>query len=173
MIPGLAVFKLAASAIPLRIYVYAAIAFTILGLAWYGDHERARANKAETALVNFKASVKAAGEQAKRDAARQAAADLRNKERADEDYKAKFAVLTARAERVRVSDAARIYVPAPSPTTRSPDLACFDRAELDGAIKQLVGRVRGLAGKSDERALELETAREWARGRSPELAAPR
>jgi hypothetical protein len=53
-------------------------------------------------------------------------------------------------------------VPAAPAGSRSPDLACFDRAELEQALQRFDAGVTGLFDEGDTNAVGLNVARSWA-----------
>jgi hypothetical protein len=77
---------------------------------------------------------------------------------------AEHALLAAihRDELARVRAAARRSVVPPAPEgTKRPDLACFDRAELDAALGAYRRGVAELVGEGAACAVDLNTARRW------------
>lgn len=140
----------------------AAIGF---GGAWTVQGWRLDALKSE--YSSFKGGVAALGEQAKAANAKIALGNLKAKERADEENLRTTATLRADIERLRHDrDSARgSFVPAAPAAARRPDLACFDRDELESAIRELVVEVRGLTDQGDAATLDLNTAKRWAAGK--------
>jgi len=117
----------------------------------------------------FKGGVAALGEQAKKDAAAKAVKDKANKEKADAENKRTTDALRADVERLRDErDRARgSFVPAAPAGARRPDLACFDRAELESAIRGLVTDVRSLVDEGSQATVDLNTAKACGRSRDP------
>lgn len=151
--------------IPLRLYVYAAIALTIVGLAWYGDHQRNNYRATKLEYEQFMQSIAAAGEQAKKGAARQAAADQRNKERADAERARNTVSLNRELVRLRANNASRGFVPPAPANSSRPDLAAFDRGEFDRALRAFDAGAIGLAGEGAANTVDLDAAKRWAQGR--------
>lgn len=95
----------------------------------------------------------------------QVARDRKAKEAADESAKKQMATLQRTIKRLRDERQRAPSVPAAPASSSRPDLACFDRAELSRAVGNLEAGVEGLVAEGAAAALELDAAREWARGR--------
>ena len=54
--------------------------------------------------------------------------------------------------------------------SRSVDLACFDRAELEQALQRFDDGISGLIAEGDADAVGLNTARAWAGGIRPDTS---
>lgn len=135
-------------------------AIVMLGVAFSVQTSRLKATKAEFSA--FVATTKLAGEQAKKEAQKQTAADKRNKERSDAENKRTTDALRDATKRLRDARAVGSYVPpAPAGAVR-PDLACFDRAELERAIRGFDAGIQGLVDEGSQATLDLNTARQWA-----------
>ncbi len=133
------------------------------GAAWKLQGLRLDAAKAEH--KGFVATVKAQGEAAQTVAKAQAARDLKLKEGIDREHKTDIARLTADNQRLRNDRARTNYVPAAPADSRSPGLACFDRAELERALQQLDDGVSRILGEGDAAAVGLNAARTWAQSK--------
>ena len=136
---------------------YALAAAAIFGFGWLqgAHHEQLKVAKFEAATV-------ALGKAAKQRAEQIAAADKLRKENADAENKRTIASLRADVKRLRDERARGNYVPAAPAGSRSPEIACFDRAELERAIQQLDARVSELFAEGDEATMNLNTAKRWA-----------
>ena len=132
------------------------------GGAWKVQGWRLDAVKAEYA--GFAATVKAQGEAAKKLADATAAEDKRKKESSDHEYQITIAGLAADVKRLRDDRARAGYVPAAPAGSRSPGLACFDRAELEQALRRFDEGVTGIIAEGDTDAVGLNVARKWATG---------
>lgn len=115
----------------------------------------------------FKGGVAALGKAAEKRARDTDAANIRRKQDADKENAAAVAganrlIAKLRDERDRARGS---FVPAASPSSRSPDLACFDRIELEQAIRGFVAGIRGLTDEGSKAAIDLNTARIWASAR--------
>ena len=109
------------------------------------------------------AKAKAIAEQQLRENAKQALRDQKAKERSDENYRRNIARLSADLKRLRDSRAS-LLPPAPAGTSR-PDLACFDRAELDAALRKYRAGVLDLVGEGAAAVDGLDEAKAWAKER--------
>ncbi len=111
----------------------------------------------------FVSTTAALGDAAKKAAVRQAALDQSKKEQADHENQIVVAALHADIERLRNTRAAGGFVPATASTTGRPELACFDRSELESAIRVFDRGVQGLVDEGSEATVNLDTAKRWAR----------
>lgn len=123
-----------------------------------------RLDAVQAKFDGFIAAVKAEGDAAEKLAKAAADEDKRNKERVDREYQTTIAGLAADVKRLRDDRARSGYVPAAPAGSRSPGLACFDRAELEQALQRLDVGVSGLIGEGDADAVGLNAARSWAAG---------
>ena len=114
------------------------------------------------AVQAFVATTKAQGEAAKKLADATAAEDKRKKESSDHDYQTTIAGLNADIKRMRDDRARSRFVPAAPAGSRSPGLACFDRAELEQALQRFDAGIAGLFDEGDTDAVGLNVARGWA-----------
>lgn len=112
----------------------------------------------------FVATTKAQGEAAKKEAEAKAKADRQLKESSDREYQTTIASLRADVKRMRDDRARASFVPAAPAGSRSPGLACFDRADLDGALRRLDAGISGLIEEGDAGAVGLNAGRRWAAG---------
>jgi hypothetical protein len=116
----------------------------------------------------LKGGVAALGHEAEARNAKQALADIKSKERADEQNRRQHAADIDTITRLRRdADRARgSVVPAAPAGSSRPDLACFDRAELERGNGEALGRLREgarrVADKGTAAAVDLDTARAWA-----------
>lgn len=121
-----------------------------------------RLDTVQAKFDGFVATTKAEGEAAEKLAKAAADEDKRNKERVDREYQTTIAGLAADVKRLRDDRARSGYVPAAPAGSRSPGLACFDRAELEQALRRFDEGVTGIIGEGDADAVGLNSAREWA-----------
>ena len=84
------------------------------------------------------------------------------KEQADAKSKREIGNLHRTIERLRDERARASSVPAAPAASSRPDLACFDRAELDRAVGNLEAGVEGLIGEGTAAAIDLDVAKIWA-----------
>lgn len=132
------------------------------GGAWWVQGLRLDAVQAE--YDGFVATTKAQGEAAKKLADAKAAEDKRKKESSDHEYETTIASLRADVKRMRDDRARSRFVPTAPANSRSPGLACFDRADLDGALRRLDAGISGLIEEGDAGAVGLNAGRRWAAG---------
>ena len=134
----------------------------------YGHHNDHKAMQAKLDALQhdydqFQAEVQAKGEAAQKAADEANKANQLAKEKADNDYQTALARLSDDNRKLRDKERARgSYVPEAAPTSRKPDQACFDRAQLESAIGQLVAGFQAIADQGSEDRLELNNARIWA-----------
>ena len=151
----------------------------LLGLAFAGASAWAwiqteRLDSAKTALEAvrgeygaFKAQVATLGRIAQDKADKQAKSDKRRKEVADANYSSTIAAMhndltKLRDERDR-SVSSR--VPASASSAQHPDRACFNRPELEQALRGLLVEVRGFVDEGSATIMGLDAAKAWAQGR--------
>lgn len=132
------------------------------GGAWTVQGWRLDAVKAE--FDGFVTTTKAQGEIAENLAKAKEAEHKREKEIADHEYQTTIAGLAADVKRLRDDRARSGYVPAAPAGSRSPGLACFDRTELEQALRRFDEEVTGLFAEGDADAVGLNVARSWAAG---------
>ena len=113
------------------------------------------------------AAQKAIAEQQARENAKQALRDLKNKERADENYERRISRLNTDIGRLRNASASNLPTVSPGPS--GTPTVTFDRAELNAALRSYrdeVARgraeIRGIAGEGAAAVEGLDTAKEWA-----------
>lgn len=145
------------------------VVLAIAGAGAYANGVRweAKYDKLQASFDTFKGGVAALGEQAKKDAADKAANDVKLKARTDDENKRTVADLRATVARLRLeADRARgSFVPPASTGASRPDLACFDRAALESAIRELVTEVRRLVDEGSQATLDLNAAKLWSAAR--------
>lgn len=148
-----------------KLELYGAIALgtilALLGAYGLGHH---RGYAAEHVIrVAFEAKTAAIGEQAKADALLKERAAKLNKEKADAENAKNHAGLLATIARLRNANPGSGVVPAAPASSRRTDLACFDRPSLERAYGELIEGTRRLADEGAACALDLDTAKNWAR----------
>lgn len=110
----------------------------------------------------FVASTKAQGEAAQTLKAAQEKKDKLNKEQADAETKRTLTTLRADVKRMRDARARSGFVPSTASAAGSPDRACFDRAQLESAVRVLDSEVSGLVEQGSEAVTKLDFAKAWA-----------
>jgi hypothetical protein len=146
-------------------FVIAGLAFALLG-AW-GAWNRHQLNAVTAEYESFKVETKAAGIAAQQAADASIAADKERKEKSDAMLKTRITALAADNKRLRDSAGAS-SLPARPADTRCPETwACFDRGELDSAIRRFTQDTSGLVAEGAAVRLQLTTAMEWATSIKP------
>ena len=126
------------------------------------SHQEAKTAAVRAAYHGFRADTERLGVAAQeRTASRELAYKL-NKERADEESARSLAALRADRDRLRRARPSGDFVPRTAAIAGSPDRACFDRPELERAIREFDTEVAGLIGQGDETRLKLDSAIRWA-----------
>lgn len=113
----------------------------------------------KVAFADFRADVREKGRAAAEAARAKAADDKRRKEQIDDQHAFEVGVVRRDSERLRRALASRSLVPAAPATSSRPDLACFNRAELDGALRGFAEGARGLVGEGDESTVGLNAGK--------------
>lgn len=134
----------------------------VLGKLYIGAREELAAEK--QAFSSFKATTKELGDKAATEAERQKKADKIAKETADAENAVTVAGLNRAVERLRGerNRAGGGVVPAAPAATSRPELAAFDRAELDRTVRNFEEGVEGLVIEGAKAVVDLDTARRWA-----------
>lgn len=144
----------------------AVLAALILGLllgfsaAWKWQSSRVDAITAE--YKGFIEAAQALGDAAQKEAAEREARDKVNKTKADNENKLTLDTLRADIKRLRNARASSNYLPSAAPGASHPELACFDRAELESAVQRFDDEVTAIVSEGDEARVNLDTARQWA-----------
>lgn len=84
------------------------------------------------------------------------------KEVADVDYKEDFARLNAELKRLRNERSRTSYTPPAPANSRSPDLTCFNRTELESAFQFLDAGLQDLIAEGDKNTARLVIGMKWA-----------
>jgi hypothetical protein len=145
------------------------IALLALGCMGFGalkmhQHDQKKYDALELKHNLFVTQTKVVGEQAALKADAQRKQDKLDKEKADVENAKSVADLNARVVQLRRErDSARSSIVPPAPPGSSrPELACFDRAELERANGELLAAIRGGADKGSKDTVDLNTAKRWA-----------
>lgn len=84
------------------------------------------------------------------------------KEVADVNYKEDFARLNAELKRLRNERSRTSYTPPSPANSRSPNLTCFDRIELESAFQFLDAGLQDLIAEGDQNTARLVSGMKWA-----------
>ena len=151
-----------------QVYLFGAVAIAAFAAggtaAW--TFQGMRLDTCKAAAETFRIKVEAAGEVAKAKAEAQAVADKQRKEASDEENRKARAADRATIKRLRdarASTSGSIVPSAPTDSSR-PGSACFDRALLSRAIRDLDQGVQGLVDEGTAATIDLNSAKKWAQG---------
>ena len=140
--------------------IAAAAIIGVLGVAL--KIQSSRLEFCRTEFSAFQLQTKMIGEAQIKENERREAADRKLKEKTDADHKSAVARLNRNIKRLRDDHARRSLVPAAPVDSRSPGLACFDRAIFSGALRDYEAEVIGLVGEGAAATLDLDAAKAWA-----------
>lgn len=166
---------LASLASPLwRLAGYAILAAGLFSAGAYWMHGRAtvKYDKLNAEYNQFKGGVQSLGTAAEQAAAKRKLLDIKAKEYADEENSRSLATARATISRLRAAAAKRdsrggSVPPAPAGSRCPAGQTCFDTAEYQRAIGDFDRDARQLADEGTKVMTDLNTAREWADGRTP------
>jgi hypothetical protein len=113
--------------------------------------------------ARFEAATEALGQAAKLRTDAVIKADKLRKETADAENNRTLDSLRADIKRLRDNRASGNFLPAAPAGAGRPDLACFDRALLERAIRDLDKGVQGIVDQCSETTVNLDTAKKWAK----------
>lgn len=116
--------------------------------------------KAEYA--EYRTNVAKAAQAAAEAALQKTIADEKRKEEADAENLRLHADLDAAARKLRDARRNSSFVPPAPSCPERPASACFDRAILERALRDLDSEVQGLVDEGDRAIVDLETAKKWA-----------
>lgn len=147
----------------LAIWQGVAIVFVVVSL--FGGIQTYRLKGEQSAFAEYRERVRVEGEAAKRIAEAAVLRDREAKESADAQINRLRSANAALNRGLLDARSTRGYVP-PSPAgSRDTDTACFGRAELERALRELDAGVSGLIGEGDEARSALSVVRDWAKAR--------
>lgn len=148
----------------LYIAIGAALVIAGLGVALKVQSSRLEAKTAQ--YDGFVAQVKAIGEVQETETKRVNEKYLEIvKEKDNENLivKTKLAVVT---KRLRDNNTSSSLVPTNPTSSRSPNLSCYDRIELDSALRSFTGGTEELIIEGQSSAIDLNTGKEWVKSLS-------
>ncbi len=147
-------------------WIAAGVVVLVLALGAGVKIQTSRLDTCKTASEAFKATVKAEGEAAAKEAARANLANIKDMEAANAKITRLMADNGGLLKRLRSNNPPESRLPAVPANTSRPDLLCVDRAEYqreDGIlIAKLFEGARSLADEGTANTLKLSTAAEWA-----------
>ena len=115
-------------------------------------------------LESYQLAVKAVGQAQEERTAARIKSDKENKEVTDRAHKIKLAAAirfaNALADQLRKAPSGG-FVPAAPAGAPSPDRACFDRSQLDGALRNFAADTAGLIAEGDRAIIGLDASKNW------------
>jgi hypothetical protein len=156
---------IAGAALALGLFAGGGVAWKVQG--WRLDAAKAELKTTKAEYATFVRETERLGIEAQAKANKKAKADKEAKQEADHAYETRINLLTADNRRMRNARSNSNFVPAATAGTENPYLVCFDRTQLESAIRDLDLGVQGLVDRGDEAAVGLEVARKWAVKVSP------
>ena len=145
--------------------LYGAIA-SVIAIGGLSIALKIQSSRLETCQVEFevfKRETKRIAEAQEKENRRKEELDRKAKERTDEQHKTTIARLNSDIKRLRDANSRSSLTPQASPTTKRPDLACFDRTLFTQAIREVEGAIEAIVGEGAARTVELDLAKQWAK----------
>jgi len=148
---------------PISAWIALGAALIIGGLGIALKVQTSRLDAVKTEYAAFRAQVAAEGKiaQAKTDA--RIAVDKLKMEKSNADHAKNAAALNATIKRLRNARPGSSFVPTTATAATSTDRACFDRPQLERAIRDFDTGVQGLVDEGSQVTVDLNTAKEWAK----------
>jgi hypothetical protein len=147
------------------LYAAAGAAIVIAGLSGYAYVQTTRLGACKAEHELFVVQVKAAGDAQNAATAAANAANKAKKGKTDAENKRLRAANQSLVAKLREQRPGSSFVPGPDPASKRPDLACYDRPELERATGILVDRLRRLADEGTAATIDLDTLKGWAQNR--------
>lgn len=133
-------------------------------LAGYAGLQRVQKDAIRAEYAEYRTNIAKAAQAASELALKKTIADQKRKEQADEENLRLRADLAATTRRLRDARSASSFVPAAAPSSPRPEIASFERADLERAIRRLDDGIQELITEGDAAVIDLETAKGWAQG---------
>ena len=149
--------------LPILAYVGVAVVVAFSGMGLYTKHLSNQLEDCRAKYAAFTESVKIAGELAKREAEKKELEGKLAKEKTDAEnlkLRSSNADLNRSLRRAR-ADSGSNKLPAASPASSRPDIACLRRADADAAFQRFIEAVAGLMEEGDGRTIDLNSAKRW------------
>ncbi len=151
--------------LPIALYVAIGALAVIVGLSVALKVQTSRLGSVKAEYAGFVAQVKLKGEQAQKEKETKERQDKQNKERSDAENKRLRSANQSLADELRQSRTNSRLVSGAPATTLRPDLACFERTYLNRVLSDFVEGAAKLVEAGDADRIDLQTARDWAKGR--------
>ena len=100
-----------------------------------------------------------------------AARELKAKEEADAQRTKETAALQRTIKRLRDANSGPSLVPTAASCAGSTEVAAFQRAELDRALREFTAGVQELVAEGEQAVIDLDSAKGWALKLSYEMGA--
>jgi len=120
-----------------------------------------RLELSEAKFDRFAGEVETKGLAAAKEAKRIDDENAKRKEKSDAERKRLIIANNGLADRLR-DNAARSSLPEASGTSGIPETACFNRADLDAAIRKFTTGIAGIVTQGDGAVADLDNAKRWA-----------
>lgn len=135
-------------------YVWGGVAIALLLAFFYGIH--VESNR----FASYRAQVVAVGKMQNKATLDRIAGYKQLKKESEDGYKKRVADMQRTIDRVRRGANSSVL-----PATTGPAIAnariCFDRTELDRAVREFTAEAAGLVAEGDTVRLKMDTAIEW------------
>lgn len=148
------------------LYIYLGLGSIILILGMLLKVQSARLESCKAEHQAFVSEVERLGLEAKENAKKQESLDKLKKDKADAELRKLRSRNADLSKRLR-DNASRSFVPSTGSTPGKSEIACFDQASIDGAIKRFAERVTGIVEQGQGATDELNNAKAWANSLSP------
>lgn len=129
--------------------------------------QTARYEFVEMAFEEFKIETRTAGRVQEEQTKARIAEERAAKEKADAENARAVARLNATIRKLRDERASSSFVPNAASATASPERACFDRPELERALRDFDSEAARLVDEGSKAVVDLDTAKRWAQNVAP------
>lgn len=155
--------KVVGNPVTLLWLVLAAFTFGLVsggGAAW--TVQGWRLDAVQSKFDGFVSTTKAIGEAAQIASDKVKAEDKRKQEKSNHEKTTTITNLLADNKRLRGNRSSSRFLPASTPSSVSPDRACFDRVKLEQSIRELDIGLQEITEKCDITRVTLDSAKKWA-----------
>lgn len=144
-------------------YVYAGVAAIILATSGFGWIQTKRLEALHTEYENFKVKIAALGEAAQKESDQKYFEAIKDKEEANAENAKAISNLNDSIAKLRAQRTGSNLVSSATPAAKRPDLACYDRLELTGALRSYEGEIEVFLAEGGAATVDLNTAKDWAK----------